>query len=100
MDLDDFGSSSWQGGSQAGHLCNCIGCCKLCGSCRTAPTHTKAFCMLLQQQEKDRAALIANEVKWGHRVPAEVPLEAPQSLQDAVGGETGTRCSDPYCGCS
>jgi hypothetical protein len=28
----------------ASHLCNCIGCCRECGMCRTDPRHTPDLC--------------------------------------------------------
>jgi hypothetical protein len=38
----------------SGHACNCLGCCRRCGSCRTWPGHTKAYCDLLVQQADER----------------------------------------------
>jgi hypothetical protein len=45
MERSEMGSnnSSWQGSSDA-HVCNCIGCCNVCGHCRTDPRHTTKAC--------------------------------------------------------
>lgn len=56
-----------------GHICNCIGCCSKCGTCRTWHGHTKAYCELLQRQAVERAAaLVGPEVA----LPAEPQEEA------------------------
>lgn len=56
-------SNTWlnSSGSDEGHICNCIGCCDKCGSCRTAPWHTEAYCELLQKQAKKRAKLVEEQ---------------------------------------
>lgn len=36
------------------HVCNCIGCCKRCGMCRTSPWHARAC---------DRIAALNGQIK-------------------------------------
>lgn len=41
-------------GSTYSHVCNCIGCCKECGQCRTAPWHAKTCNDIEKLNEKKR----------------------------------------------
>jgi hypothetical protein len=45
-------NAAWSGGDA--HVCNCVGCCKKCGHCRTDPKHTAQACKEIQR---------ANEIK-------------------------------------
>ena len=36
------------------HYCNCIGCCRRCGTCRTWHGHTREYCNLLVRQARER----------------------------------------------
>ena len=40
------------------HACNCVGCCRKCGTCRTWHGHTADYCALIQRQAAERAAHI------------------------------------------
>lgn len=48
-------------GDDLPHVCNCIGCCERCGTCRTWPGHTRRYCDLLVAQAEERRALVLRE---------------------------------------
>jgi hypothetical protein len=43
----------------APHACNCIGCCRECGMCRTNPRHTPDACRTVKGLREDLAEAIA-----------------------------------------
>jgi hypothetical protein len=45
--MDNNNSTNWFAmatDTPRAHVCNCIGCCKVCGHCRTDPKHTPEAC--------------------------------------------------------
>lgn len=49
----------WQSSGEtpeSAHACNCVGCCRSCGSCVTWHGHTPKYCALLVRQATERAA--------------------------------------------
>jgi len=46
---------------ERGHCCNCIGCCKKCGTCRTAPWHNLRYCALVVRQVRERQGLARSQ---------------------------------------
>lgn len=54
-------NTAWTTGEspRTAHVCNCVGCCPACGSCRTSPLHTSGYCALLVRQAAERATWIA-----------------------------------------
>jgi hypothetical protein len=54
------------------HVCNCIGCCRICGQCRTAPWHA-ASCARIAALNERRAEII-REVR-GQGAPAATSVD-------------------------
>jgi hypothetical protein len=43
-----------------GHSCNCVGCCRRCGSCVTWSGHTLDYCALMVRQRAEREVALAD----------------------------------------
>lgn len=44
------------------HICNCIGCCPACGTCRTWHGHTADYCAMVVRQAAERATFFATHL--------------------------------------
>jgi hypothetical protein len=58
--MNDQQSQAWIGQerfSMLSHSCNCIGCCKKCGRCRTSPWHNE-MCGQWQQMDAANARVL------------------------------------------
>ena len=68
----DYSSSSTTPGRR-GHVCNCVGCCRDCGACRTSPEHTREVCAARQEAREyiqraiDRGRVETGETEWTGR---------------------------------
>jgi hypothetical protein len=60
MEFDSYSAST--AGTGQGHVCNCIGCCKKCGQCLTAPWHS-ATCGSIAALNKARKFIIDEAMK-------------------------------------
>jgi hypothetical protein len=69
-----------------GHVCNCIGCCRVCGQCRTSLWHM-ATCADIAKSNAERAAIIGR---------ARRSLDLPRNSGEvaAVNGLTTVREKD------
>lgn len=50
--------SAYSASGGRAHACNCIGCCRICGQCRTTPWHART-CAKVAAFRRELAAEIA-----------------------------------------
>lgn len=65
------------------HVCNCIGCCRRCGTCRTWPGHTRGYCDLLVKHARERAQLLSEAPSHTSHDPRALAQAAPSGVGQA-----------------
>jgi hypothetical protein len=60
-----YGGAGSYGPAQPAHVCNCIGCCRYCGTCVTLPGHTEAACKKLVELQAQMAEVLNPTLQEG-----------------------------------